>query len=167
MNSSAISRAVDEFTKRDDYPLVVATVGHRDAGLSGCLVGFFTQASIDPPRFLVCISLLNHTYRVAQQSEGVAAHLLGADQVSTARLFAEESGDDTDKFARCHWRSGATGAPILNSCVAWLEGSIIGRFDLGDHQALLMEPMGGGAGDQTGLLTYQRAPDLRPAHPAS
>ena len=44
--------AWDAVTELLDYPMYVATVRvgeHR----AGCLVGFATQASIDPPRFLV------------------------------------------------------------------------------------------------------------------
>ena len=47
-----------------DIPMFVVTAasgGER----SGCLVGFSTQTSIDPPRFLVCISRANHTFGVA------------------------------------------------------------------------------------------------------
>jgi flavin reductase (DIM6/NTAB) family NADH-FMN oxidoreductase RutF len=147
--------------------LVVATVGDGLRSTGGCLVGFFTQCSIDPPRFLVCLSVLNHTFQLAQQCDGVVVHLLGEDQQATARLFAEETGDDTDKLARCHWRAGITGAPILTSCAAWLEGTIIGRHDLGDHQGLVLAPVDGGAGDRSGLLTFRDIGDqLRPGHPA-
>jgi flavin reductase (DIM6/NTAB) family NADH-FMN oxidoreductase RutF len=38
-----------------DYTMVVVTA-QADAGPAGCLVGFSTQSSIDPPRFLVCLS---------------------------------------------------------------------------------------------------------------
>jgi hypothetical protein len=50
----------DEFIKGLDYPMFVVTTvaaGQR----AGCLVGFTTQASIDPPRLLVCLSVENHT----------------------------------------------------------------------------------------------------------
>ena len=36
-----------------DYPMFIVTVA-PDGGRAGCLVGFATQCSIDPVRFLVC-----------------------------------------------------------------------------------------------------------------
>ncbi len=48
-----------------DYPFYVVTVRSAEADMSGCLAGFVTQCSIDPPNLLVCISKVNHTLRVA------------------------------------------------------------------------------------------------------
>lgn len=44
------SDAFDEITAAINYPMFVVTTRHR-AERSGCLVGFATQTSIDPPRF--------------------------------------------------------------------------------------------------------------------
>lgn len=49
-----------------DYPMYVLTVdGGASLGKAGCLVGFATQCSISPPKFLVCLSKRNHTHRAA------------------------------------------------------------------------------------------------------
>jgi flavin reductase (DIM6/NTAB) family NADH-FMN oxidoreductase RutF len=154
------------FVTTIDYPLAVVTVAADDGEVSGCLVGFFTQCSIEPPRFLICVSKLNHTYTVSQHAVGAALHLIGQDQVAVASLFAEETGDTTDKFARCQWHRGETGAPVLEECAAWVEGTILHRFDVGDHQALLISPVSGGSGRSQGLLTYRHAPEFHPGHPA-
>ena len=51
-----------------DYPMYVVTAAVPDEReRSGCLVGFATQCSMDPPRMIVCLSRTNHTYRVAQR----------------------------------------------------------------------------------------------------
>ena len=42
----------DAFVGGLDYPVFVVTAAHGEER-SGCLVGFATQASIDPPRMLV------------------------------------------------------------------------------------------------------------------
>ena len=75
-----------------DYPMFVVTAaagGER----AGCLVGFATQCSIDPPRFLVCLSKQNRTYRVARDAELLAVHFLPADAEDLAELFGGETGD--------------------------------------------------------------------------
>ena len=89
-----------------DYPMMVVTAAHKGER-TGCLVGFHTQCSIDPPRWLVCISKANHSYRVAQHAEGLVVHMLRTDQRSLAELFGEETGDEVDKFEQCGWSDGA------------------------------------------------------------
>ncbi len=162
----SIAEAMDAFTRSADYPLMVVTVGSSDGEISGCLAGFVTQCSIQPPRFLVCVSKVNHTYFVAERATGIALHLLGGDQADLASLFGEQTGDTVDKFEHCQWRPGAVGAPILTDCAAWLEGLIISRSSVGDHHALLIRPQAGGSGSHTGLLTLKSAPTFRPGHPA-
>jgi flavin reductase (DIM6/NTAB) family NADH-FMN oxidoreductase RutF len=161
-----IGEAVNSFTDRVDHPLMVVTVADRLGSPSGCLAGFVTQCSIQPPRFLVCISKLNHTYFVAEQARYLALHLLGEDQTELASLFGEWSGDVICKFDRIGWHRGSKGAPLLNDCAAWLEGVVLDRFSVGDHEAFLMGPVSGGSGRSDGILTIKGAPDFDPGHPA-
>jgi flavin reductase (DIM6/NTAB) family NADH-FMN oxidoreductase RutF len=150
-----------------DYPLYVVTVVDPDENLSGCLVGFTTQSSIRPPRYLVCISKLNHTYFVAERASMMALHLLGQNQVDVAALFGEETGDRTDKFTRTAWHRGPGGVAVLDHCAAWTAGTVLGRFSAGDHEAFLLGPTVGGEGTEPGLLTLRQAPHLQPGHPAT
>jgi flavin reductase (DIM6/NTAB) family NADH-FMN oxidoreductase RutF len=165
MNSTMEAESVEAYTSEVDYPLTVVTVGGAGE-LSGCLVGFVTQCSISPIRFLVCLSKDNHTYSAALRSSGLAIHLLRRDQIDLAALFAEETGDCVDKFRRCHWHTGASGAPILEECAAWLDGVVVARFAVGDHDAFIVEPLAGGQEQHDGLLMFQEAPDFQPGHPA-
>lgn len=160
----AQSDVAGPLTQRADYSLFVVTA--RDgAELSGCLAGFVTQCSIEPVRFLVCASRANHTFGVLRRAGSAGLHLLGAGQHDLAALFGEATGDEVDKFARCRWTTGSTGAPILDACAAWVEGPIDGRFDAGDHEAMLLVPVAGGAGPCPGTLTYRQARDLEAGHP--
>ncbi len=157
----------EALTSRVEQSLFVVTASEPGGDPTGCLVGFTTQCSIDPPRFIVCISKVNHTYDAAHRAEGIGLHLLGEDQIDLASLFGEQTGDRIDKFERCRWRRGLTGAPILEDCAAWMEGSVLARYDVGDHEAAVLCPVDGGGGAHERPLTYQRLPSLDPGHPAS
>jgi flavin reductase (DIM6/NTAB) family NADH-FMN oxidoreductase RutF len=165
--AAAIAAGMAAFTDRMDYPLFVLTVGVPDDEPSGCLAGFVTQCSIVPPRFLVCVSKVNHTFFATERSDGLALHLLGEGQTALASLFGEESGDSVSKFDYCAWSLGATGSPLLDDCAAWLECRVLDRFDVGDHRALLVRPLSGGPGNESGVLTYRNAPDFNAGHPAT
>ena len=59
---------LDDFVAGLDYPVFVVTAASGDER-DGCLVGFSTQTSIDPPRLLVCLSKANRTTRIARTSQ--------------------------------------------------------------------------------------------------
>lgn len=77
---------LDGFTDALDYPVYVVTAV-ADAERAGCLVGFASQCSIDPPRFMVWLSKANRTYRVACRASHLGVHGLRGDQTEAAELF--------------------------------------------------------------------------------
>ncbi|MDI2128299.1 flavin reductase family protein [Yinghuangia seranimata] len=165
--------AFDEFTDALDYPVFVVTAVDTATGeRAGCLVGFATQCSLEPARFLVCLSTANHTYRVARASPVLAVHALGVTQHGLARLFGERTGDTTDKFAQCRWEPGEAGVPLLSDCPQRFIGRVLHRVDnLGDHAGFVLAPAESApdvATDNTvpGLLMFSQVQDLTPGHPA-
>ena len=148
-----------------DYPMFVVTAA-AGGSRGGCLVGFTTQCSIDPARFLVCLSRRNHTCRVAADAELLAVHLLGRDQRALAELFGTETGDDVDKLGRCAWTEGPSGTPLLDDCPNRFLGRVVDRFDAGDHLAFLVEVVEAWFADLGPLLTFQSVRDLEPGHRA-
>lgn len=168
-----------------DYPMFIVTVradqqqagevpanevraGEVPAGevRAGCLVGFACQTSIDPPRFLVCLSRKNHTCRVAQRADLLAVHFVPRGADALAELFGGDSGDDVDKFARCAWRPGPEGVPILQECDNWFAGRVRDRLDLGDHVGFVLEPLEAHRKRGEHYLEFHRAKRIEPGHPA-
>ena len=147
-----------------DYPLYVVTAS-ADGQRSGCVAGFVTQSSLKPVRFLICISKVNHTFAIAEKSQGLALHILGADQREVASLFGEQSGDDVDKFERVQWSEGPAGVPVLSECAAWIAGHVIDRMSAGDHDAFLITVTDGGAGTHQGRFMLRDAADFEPGQP--
>ncbi len=148
-----------------DYPMFVVTAADGDER-AGCVVGFLTQCSIDPPRFLVCLSRNNHTTRVAERGRLLAVHLIGREQRPLAELFATTSGDDIDKFTRCSWEPGPDGTPLLTDCPGRFVGQVLAKHDLGDHLGFVVNVIEASAGPSTPLLTFQNVRDLEPGHDA-
>jgi flavin reductase (DIM6/NTAB) family NADH-FMN oxidoreductase RutF len=161
-----MSESIGELVAAADPPLYVVTTV-ADGERAGCVVGFATQASIDPPRFLVAISEENRTWRVAKDASHIAVHLFGRERIDVVDLFGGETGDEIDKFDQCAWTEGVGGVPILDGAAAWLVGRIIERFDLGDHVGHLLAPVSGGtATEESAAVTLHDADDIDPGHPA-
>ncbi|MFG3248558.1 flavin reductase family protein [Streptomyces sp. NPDC048187] len=159
--------AMDVFLDRLDPDMCVVTAaagGER----AGCLVGFSSQCSIRPVRYVVWISDVNHTLRVARSADVLAVHLLARGRRETAELFGGRSGDDVDKFRRVRWREAYGGAAVLEDAEAWFVGRVVERAEGGDHVGFVLEPVewGGrenGAGDP--VLRLSEARTIRPGHP--
>lgn len=158
----------DRFVAQLDNAVFVVTV-QAPTGPSGCLVGFATQISISPRRFLVGLSKKNHTYRAAQRSTALGVHLISRRHARLAHLFGEETGDHIDKFGCCSWRVGPEGVPILQEATDWFVGTVLERYDAGDHVAHLLSPVAvrsssGPAEPGVDLLTFQDVKTFTAGH---
>jgi flavin reductase (DIM6/NTAB) family NADH-FMN oxidoreductase RutF len=154
----------DQIVGELDYPMYVVTAAAGESK-AGCLVGFTSQVSIDPPRFVVGLSEKNHTTRIASEATHLAVHLLTDENRNLARLFGEQTGDEVDKFAQCRWSTGPHGVPILDDAVAWFVGRIAQRFDFGDHVGHLLAPVHVEIRRPiNGLLTFADVRDVDPGH---
>lgn len=154
--------AFQRLVARLDYPMFVVTAaagGER----SGCLVGFTSQCSINPPRFAVWVSNKNHTFGVAREAEVLAVHALAASQRAVAELFGHETGDEVDKFERCRWHDGPHGVPVLEDVAGWFAGRVAERIGTGDHLGFVLEPFDAETYDVPGL-TFQDVKEIEPGH---
>jgi flavin reductase (DIM6/NTAB) family NADH-FMN oxidoreductase RutF len=159
----AADDAFQELVSGIDYPMFIVTVA-KDGDRAGCLVGFVTQASIDPPRMIVMISKANHTYQLARTADELVVHFLGAGNTDLAKLFGEQTGDEVDKFAQCEWSPSPGGLPVVGGTLGWVECRILERFEGGDHVGHLVEPVYGASTDEKGQLGFQAVRSLRPGH---
>jgi flavin reductase (DIM6/NTAB) family NADH-FMN oxidoreductase RutF len=148
-----IDESFDDLMLMLDAPVFVVTT-QADGHPAGCLIGFATQAGVEPPRFLVGIAKGNHTSGVASRSEYLAVHLLARRQHALAELFGGETGSEINKFDRCSWRAGPNGMPILDEAVAWFVGRTVNRVDVGDHVAYVLEPVEVWAPESSEELLY-------------
>ncbi|MBW3665379.1 MAG: flavin reductase family protein [Actinobacteria bacterium] len=142
--------------------MVIVTTA-ADGERAGCLVGFHTQASIDPLRYLVLLSVANATYRVALQADHLAVHVLDERDRGLAELFGSETGDDVDKFAQVPWTAGPGGVPLLEVANRFV-GRIVDRSDAGDHVVFLIEPVVAATSDSLTQLSALSMRDLEPGH---
>jgi flavin reductase (DIM6/NTAB) family NADH-FMN oxidoreductase RutF len=147
-------------------PPAFVVTAHAGGRRAGCLVGFATEVSIDPARFLACISRANATFPVAMEASRLAVHAVTEAQRGIARLFGGETGDDVDKFSLCEWAPAADGTPILTACPTWFLGRVVERLDLGDHVGCVLHPERWQYAGAIAQLSVRDLADVVPGHPA-
>lgn len=124
-----------------DAPMAIVTT-RSGLELAGCLVGFQSQAGIEPPAIAVWLSKANHTFRVSVFAEMFALHFLEDDHFELAQLFGTVSGDEEDKFSRCDWHEGRDGVPLLDGCPHRVVGRKLGLLDTTEnHACLVLSPV--------------------------
>lgn len=159
-------RAFDDLVAALDSAVVVVTVA-TDEGRDGCLVGFHSQASIDPLRYAVWLSTANRTARLARGAQRLAVHLLVEGQHDLAELFGGATGDDVDKLVHTAWEAGPGGVPLLVACPNRFVGTIVDRHDAGgDHVCLVLGPTEASCGAPGRPLRLGAVTDIEPGHPA-
>lgn len=136
------TQAFEKLVALLNYPMFVVTT-QAGGVAAGCLVGFASQASIHPPRFLVGLSTQNHTFRVAAEATHLAVHVFDREHLDVVELFGSQTGDSVNKFDGCSWHHGPAQLPILDAAAAWFVGEILDRFSLGDHVGHLLQPVDG------------------------
>jgi flavin reductase (DIM6/NTAB) family NADH-FMN oxidoreductase RutF len=131
--------AFEDIAATRTSPMVIVTTRVGDE-MDGCLVGFSTQCSIDPLRYLVGLSVTNRTYELAVRASTLVVHVLHdtPSDRALASWFGEHTGRDTDKLARCDWKPGPDGVPVLAGC-DWFAGPVVVRCEAGDHVAFVID----------------------------
>ncbi|MFJ6723097.1 MULTISPECIES: flavin reductase family protein [unclassified Streptomyces] len=158
---------LDPFTDVLDVPMYVVTAAAGD-DRAGCLVGFASQCSIHPARYMVWLSEANHTFKVALRATHLTVHVLRREQRELARWFGSQTGDRVDKFERVAWHESADGSPVLNEADVWFVGRIEERIAGGDHVGFLLTPteQSPPAPQAPALLRLSDVKDFEPGHPA-
>jgi flavin reductase (DIM6/NTAB) family NADH-FMN oxidoreductase RutF len=171
---SALEQAFDHLVARLDGAMVVITAAAgADGETDGCLVGFHSQASIDPRRYVVWLSRKNHTVRLAsvRSSTHLAVHVLSASDRDVAERFGGATADDgVDKLADLSWSAGPGGVPLLDALPERFVGRIVQRIDEppGDHVGFVLAPELADANDRAAEppLRLGSAAEIDPGHPA-
>jgi flavin reductase (DIM6/NTAB) family NADH-FMN oxidoreductase RutF len=161
-----VRKAFDELIARADPAMVIVTTvagGER----SGCLVGFHSQCSIDPPRYAVWISRANHTFAVAAHARVFGVHFVPRERLDLAGLFGGETGDEVDKLGRCDWEEGPDGVPLLEGCPDRFVGELVEWVEAdADHACVVLGPVDAAAGEIGERLHLADVADVVPGHAA-
>jgi flavin reductase (DIM6/NTAB) family NADH-FMN oxidoreductase RutF len=126
--------------------------GGRPCGLAATSVSSF---SISPPSLLVSIAHSSRCHDALVQSDFFGVHLLRADELELAHVFA---GRGDDKFAGLDWRWDDD-VPELQGTLAYLRCHRSANFERYDHTILIGDLTAGRMSDGEPLLYARRRMD--------
>jgi flavin reductase (DIM6/NTAB) family NADH-FMN oxidoreductase RutF len=118
-----------------NYPTgVVIVTGHDGGGPVGLAIGSFSSVSLDPPLVGFLPDRGSSSWPRIEGSGAFCVNVLAADQLDVCLAFAARGGD---KYQEIDWRPGATGSPVIDGVVAWIDCTIERVEDTGDHWFVL------------------------------
>lgn len=116
--------------------VITADAGAGPAGLTATSV---TSVSLDPPMLAFSLSSASSSAPTIQAADTAVVHLLGADELSIARLC---STSGIDRFADTSlWSRLPTGEPYFLGATRWIRGRIVHRISAGDSTIVILEAL--------------------------
>lgn len=114
----------------------------------------FSSVSLDPPLVLFVPAKTSRSWPVIQRSGTFCVNFLAADQ---AGLSATMASRGVDKFADVAWSpSPATGSPVLEGTLGYVDCTIHAVHEAGDHYVVIGRVLDLAAYDDDEPLLYFR-----------
>ena len=139
----------------------VTVVTTRSQGiLAGLTVNAFCSVSLDPPLVLVCVDLTSNTLPSIRESGIFAINILTSEQEYLSRCFATSNEDRYEHFCHASFHTAATGSPIIDDALAFLDTRVVAEYPGGDHVIFLGEVVAMGTDGRASLALEE---DIRHA----
>ena len=113
------------------YPTGVCAIAAIHHGVPvGMIVGSFTSVSLVPPLVAFFPDRNSVSWAKIAVERRFCVNVLGAQQQDVCRALASKR---EDKFADVPHRLSATGLPIIENVVAWIDCDFYAIHEAGDH----------------------------------
>lgn len=117
---------------------VVTTRGEEHA--YGMTANAFSSVSLDPPLVLVCVISPSEGSSHIETNGCFAVNILHAEQEPISRYFASRDRPrGRDAFSEVPHRTAATGCPVIEGAVGFLDCRLHAAHAAGDHQIFIGE----------------------------
>jgi flavin reductase (DIM6/NTAB) family NADH-FMN oxidoreductase RutF len=121
------------------YGLYVVTAETEDGRVAASTVNWVTQASFEPPLVVVGVKADSGAHTLIKEAGSFALNVLGKEQQRTAYAFFKHVEREGDEIGGERFRAGSTGAPIIESCPAYVECALLETVEKGDHSVFVGE----------------------------
>lgn len=118
--------------------VTIVTTQSANDGPKGMTVTAFSSVSVDPPQILVCLNAAADTGEGINESGSFAVNILTSEQQDVSNQFAG-GGSQEERFASVQWRSGISGAPLLDASLVSIDCKFEQKFQSGTHLIIIGE----------------------------
>ena len=135
------------------------TVMTTNAGgrLHGMTVSAFASVSLEPLLILVSVERSTLMHELVLASGAFAINILGKRSESTARYFADNARLAAPEFRDGSFRVGRTRSPILKEATGYVEATVHGTHQAGDHTIIVGQVVALEVSSEEEPLVYYRS----------
>jgi 3-hydroxy-9,10-secoandrosta-1,3,5(10)-triene-9,17-dione monooxygenase reductase component len=132
---------------------IVVVTATGPEGPLGFTCQSFASLSLDPPLVSFAPARTSSTWPRIRAVGVFCVNVLAADHQELSIGFARSG---VDKFDGVAWRSGPSGAPVLEGVSAWIDCALWNEYDGGDHTIAIGRVLDLGADPARLPLLYYR-----------
>lgn len=123
----------------------------------GMTANAFSSVSLDPPLILVCVISGTEGSTWIEKNGVFAVNILSVDQEPISRYFASKDRPrGWEAFQEISHTRAASGSPILDETVGYLDCRLVASHEAGDHIIFIGEVMAIGVNPDVSPLLFHR-----------
>ena len=135
-------------------PYGLYVLSARDGETVGAgTVNWVTQTSFEPPLLAIGVKKDSTVYKVMTETRKFALSFLATGQKDAAFAFFKPTRVEGSTINGFEFETHETGAPVIKSAAAWVEGKVVGEVADGDHSCVVVEVTNAEVKQETQLLT--------------
>ncbi len=144
---------IKKVLRKFEYGVYVVTMGKGEDG-NAFTASWVTQVSSEPPMVAIAVHKKRQSIPMLKEHGAFVLNLIGEGQDGVAKSFygPAESGYDKLK-GRTVRESPATGTPVLNGILGYLDCAIVTTVDAGNHVLFIGEVKAAGLDTDSDILT--------------
>ncbi len=131
--------------------ITIVTAAEED-GPVGFTCQAFSALSLDPPMVALAPAKSSTSWPKIAAAGSFCVNILESRQEALCRAFAVSG---SEKFAGIGWSPAASGAPVLDGCLAWIDCDLELVHDAGDHELVIGRVNDLGVEEGSPLLYYR------------
>lgn len=138
---------------------VTVVTSVSDGAPVGMTCQSFSSVSLEPPLVMFCPAKTSRAWPMMQRAGFFCVNFLAADQADISTAMATKG---SDKYDGIGWRPAATGAPLLDGVLGFVDCTVHSVHEAGDHYVVLgrvkelgFAPGSAESGDGKPLLYYR------------
>ncbi|MDQ8182846.1 flavin reductase family protein [Pelagicoccus sp. SDUM812005] len=135
------TKTTHEVLRQIPYSIFAVGIGSDESVSSALLASWVMQCSFEPPRIAVAIRKDSNSHQLMCEQASFTLNLLNKEQTELARILVKPHDRDEDKMLHIPHSTAASGAPVINGALAYLDCRIVDSLDVGDHSLFIGEVM--------------------------
>jgi len=129
--------------------------------LHGMTANAVAALSLEPLLVLVCVDKAADSHDILARSGTFAVNILSHEQAELSTRFADKDTEVAHRLDEVPHRFAATGSPILEGCLAYLDCRVVAQYPGGDHTIFVGQVEDAGAVEDGAPLIFHRGRYLR------